>query len=121
MLTIGRLAKRARVSTDSIRFYEREGLIGPTAKTSSGYRLYSDAALDRLGFIKHAQRCGFSLAEIRSLLPESGNRTRSDEFYRLAAEKRAQIEETMEALRTMSEALARWWVGISVTLCVPFA
>jgi MerR family Zn(II)-responsive transcriptional regulator of zntA len=106
VLTIGRLAKRARVSTDSIRFYEREGLIGPTAKTSSGYRLYSDAAVDRLGFIKHAQRCGFSLAEIRSLLPGSGDGTRGEDFYRLATAKQAQIEETMIALRAMSEALA---------------
>ncbi len=56
------------VTADSIRFYQREGLIRPARKSDSGYRLYTDEALRRIGFIKHAQQCGFSLAEIRELL-----------------------------------------------------
>lgn len=107
MLTIGRLAKQARVSTDSIRFYEREGLIEPTTKTGSGYRLYSEAATHSLGFIKHAQRCGFSLAEIRALLrARNGEGSLTGDFYRVALEKQAHIEQTMAALRSMSDALS---------------
>lgn len=107
MLTIGRLAKRARISTDSIRFYEREGLIEPTTKTGSGYRLYSEEATHSLGFIKHAQRCGFSLAEIRALLrARNGEGSLTGDFYRVAMEKQAHIEETMAALRSMSDALS---------------
>ena len=60
MLTIGKLAKQARVTTDTIRFYERIALIEATSKTSSGYRLYTEESVKRLRFIRHAQRCGFS-------------------------------------------------------------
>lgn len=106
MYTIGRLARRARINTDSIRFYERQGLLSPATKTDSGYRLYTDDAVRRIGFIKHAQRCGFSLAEISDLLQmHKGDPARS-RGYRLAAEKQAEIENTIEALRTMSEALS---------------
>ena len=68
MLTIGKVAESADVTTDSLRFYEREGLIRPAKKTDSGYRLYTQEAIRRIAFIKHAQQCGFSLAEIRELL-----------------------------------------------------
>ena len=68
MYTIGRLARRAKVNPDSIRFYERQGLLSPETKTDAGYRLYTDDAVRRIAFIKHAQRCGFSLAEIGELL-----------------------------------------------------
>lgn len=68
MYTIGRLVQRAKLNVDSIRFYERQGLLFPETKTDSGYRLYNDGALRRITFIKHAQRCGFSLAEIGELL-----------------------------------------------------
>src|SRR4051794_26311382 len=68
MYTIGRLARRAKVNADTIRFYEREGLLSPAGKTGSGYRLYGDEAARRIAFVKHAQRCGFSLADIGALL-----------------------------------------------------
>ena len=54
MLTIGKVAERAQVSADSIRFYEREGLIRPAAKSESGYRLYTEEAIRRIEFIKQA-------------------------------------------------------------------
>ena len=106
MYTIGRLAHRAGVNPDSIRFYERQGLLFPQAKTDSGYRLYTDDALRRIAFIKHAQRCGFSLAEIGGLLQMhcSDNAGRA-EAYRLAEKKHAEIGDTMEALAGMSQAL----------------
>jgi MerR family Zn(II)-responsive transcriptional regulator of zntA len=107
MLTIGRLAKQTQVSTDSIRFYQREGLIEPTTTSGAGYRLYSEEAARTVEFIKHAQRCGFSLAEIKALLharnPEG---SLTGEFYRVARKKQADIEETMTALKSMSLALS---------------
>lgn len=107
MYTIGRLARRAKVNADSIRFYERQGLLAPATKTDCGYRLYTEEAVRRIGFIKHAQRCGFSLAEINELLQmdniDGSVRARA---YRLAADKQVEIDESIEALRTMSEALS---------------
>ena len=72
-LTIGKIAGLAQVSADTLRYYERERLIAPTAKSASGYRLYEREALQRIQFIKQAQQCGFNLAEIRSLLALRGS------------------------------------------------
>ncbi len=106
MLTIGRLAKQAKLTTDSIRFYERQGLVNPTTKTDSGYRLYGDDALRTLAFIKHAQRCGFSLADIRELLHADAGTSAREGLYRKAAQKQAEIEDTIFELRTMSRVLS---------------
>ena len=67
-LTIGRVASAVKVSTDTLRYYEREGLIAPTSKSRGGYRLYDGDAVRRVRFIKQAQHCGFTLTEIRGLL-----------------------------------------------------
>lgn len=67
-MTIGKLAKLAEVSADTIRFYEDERLLMPANKTEAGYRLYDEDAVRRLDFIKHAQHCGMTLSEIRQLL-----------------------------------------------------
>ncbi|MBI4204817.1 MAG: heavy metal-responsive transcriptional regulator [Betaproteobacteria bacterium] len=108
MLTIGKVAARAQVSADSIRFYEREGLLSPAQKSESGYRLYTDEAIRRLNFIKHAQQCGFSLAEIRELLELKGHdRACCNDVYRVAVEKKLQLEAKIKALKTMSQALNR--------------
>jgi DNA-binding transcriptional MerR regulator len=104
MLTIGKLAKQARVTTDTIRFYERVGLIAAASKTTSGYRLYTDEAVKRLAFIRHAQRCGFSLPEIRELLQNSP--TKTPECYALAVRKKTDIDQTIGVLRAMSAALS---------------
>src|SRR5687768_18474301 len=105
MYTIGRLAQRARINADSIRFYERQGLLSPETKTDSGYRLYSDAALRRITFIKQAQLCGFSLAEIRELLQmHNCDHAARAGVYRLAAKKSVEIRKTMTALEGMSQA-----------------
>jgi DNA-binding transcriptional MerR regulator len=106
MYTIGRLARRARVNVDSVRFYERQGLLAPESKTASGYRLYGDEALRCIVFIKHAQRCGFSLTEIGDLLRmHNGTATERRRANDLLVEKRMHIEQTMDSLRTMCAAL----------------
>ena len=67
-LTIGQLAESSGVGIETLRFYEREGLIEPPARTRSGYRNYDPSAVTRLNFIRRAQALGFSLKEIRELI-----------------------------------------------------
>lgn len=67
-MTIGRVAARASVSVDTVRFYERRGLLAHPRRSVSGYRVYSDDVLDRLHFIQDAKGLGFSLREIKELL-----------------------------------------------------
>ncbi len=79
-MTIGRIAEEARVSRDTVRYYERLGLIEPLARTHSNYRLYSEEEIERLKFIKRAQNLGFSLSEIKKLLrlQENPNTTKAE-------------------------------------------
>src|SRR2546421_11311184 len=70
MLTIGQLAKESGVHLETIRYYEREGLIPAPLRKPSGYRAYQPAAARRLRFIKRVQKLGFSLGEIRGLLTQ---------------------------------------------------
>lgn len=65
---IGDVAKLSGVGIETLRFYEKSGLIDRPARTASGYRVYDDAILDRLSFIKKAQVLGFTLDEIRELI-----------------------------------------------------
>ena len=108
VLTIGKVAKRSKVSADTIRFYERDGLIRPAGKSASGYRLYTEEAIRRIEFIKHAQQCGFSLADIRELLElRSTDSACCDDIYRVSVEKKLQLEQKIGALDAMSKALTR--------------
>ena len=66
--TIGQLAKRAGVGVETVRFYERKGLIEQPRKRTSGYRVYPDDVVQRIQFIRHAKDLGFTLAEIGELL-----------------------------------------------------
>ena len=66
-LLIGELARQSGVKPDTVRFYEREGLLAAPARTAAGYRVYDSAARDRIRFIKRAQALGFSLDEIRRI------------------------------------------------------
>ncbi|PIE36718.1 MAG: Zn(2+)-responsive transcriptional regulator [Gammaproteobacteria bacterium] len=67
-LKIGELAALAEVSRDTLRFYEKNGLLKPSARSESGYRLYSHGDVQRIGFILSAKAVGFTLGEIRELL-----------------------------------------------------
>lgn len=106
MFTIGKLARAGRVSADTLRYYEREGLIGPTERTASGYRVYEPDAITRVRFIRHAQACGFSLPEIRELL---ALRVRTSaccaDVRSQAVEKKLQLEQKIRTLEAMSGAL----------------
>jgi len=69
-MTIGRVAIAAGVSIDTLRFYDRQGLLAKPRRSLSGYRSYSDDVLDRLRFIGDAKRLGFTLKEIKELLSQ---------------------------------------------------
>ena len=68
MIRIGELAHRSQVSRDTLRFYEKHGLITPSARTDAGYRLYAESDIKRIGFIVSAKKVGFTLNEIQQLL-----------------------------------------------------
>ncbi len=67
-LTIGKVAKSAGLGIETVRFYEREGLIQPLTRSESNYRLYGNDGIVRLRFIKRAKALGFTLREIKELL-----------------------------------------------------
>ncbi|MGW8288272.1 MAG: heavy metal-responsive transcriptional regulator [Desulfobulbales bacterium] len=67
-LTIGRLAKQVGLGIETVRFYERQGLIEPPPRTDSNYRIYPEEEVARLRFIKKAKSLGFTLNEIKELM-----------------------------------------------------
>ena len=98
------MAERARVSLQTIRYYEREGLLPKPPRLASGYRTFPDTSADRVRFIKRAQELGFSLAEIRELL-SMGRGASAQEMRNRAKAKVAEIERKIRALREMKSAL----------------
>jgi MerR family transcriptional regulator, mercuric resistance operon regulatory protein len=102
-LTIGRLAKAASVNIETIRHYQRQGLINEPQKPLTGFRQYSIEIIDRIRFIKRAQHLGFSLKEIKDLLL-LGDKHCSD-VRSLAEEKRDNIHAQVEGLLTVQSAL----------------
>ena len=106
MLTIGKLASLTSVSNDTLRYYEQEGLIQPAGKSPGGYRLYDKDSTLRIRFIKHAQSCGFTLAEIRELLAlRLRDRACCGDVRTRAVEKKLQIEHKIRSMKAMSKVL----------------
>lgn len=103
--TIGSLAQAAGVNVETIRFYQRKGLLPEPKREFGSVRRYGDADLARLRFIKSAQRLGFSLDEIGELLKlEDG--TRCGEAKTLGEQKLADVRRRLNDLRNMESALA---------------
>lgn len=103
--TIGALAKQAGVNVETVRYYQRRGLVGEPQRPLGGIRRYSEAHVRRLRFIKQAQVLGFSLEEVKELLAlEDGRHCREAE--RLASMKLAAVRERVRQLRRVEQALA---------------
>ncbi len=107
-LTIGKVARLAQVGVETIRFYEREGLVAKPPRTPSGYRQYPKETVSRIRFIRRAKELGFSLKEIKELLalrvdPE----TTCGDIRRRAQAKIQSIEEKIAALEKMKKALEK--------------
>ena len=107
-MTIGELARRAGVNTQTVRFYEREGLIPEPGRGASGYRQYPPVMVERVRFIRAAKAVGFTLEEIAELLSLRVRRGASCADVRKRAESKvADIDAKLEALRRMRSVLAQ--------------
>lgn len=100
-LLIGQLAASAGVKADSVRFYERSGLLPKASRGASGYRLYDSAAVAQLRFIKKAQSLGFSLDEVRRILRLRA--AGSSACRSVLAMAEATLEETETKLRELQK------------------
>ena len=110
---IGQLARQAGVRVDTVRYYERRGLMDSPARTSAGYRLYGPDAVRRLRFIKKAQALGFSLGEIRRILSLRGSGRETCRCVIAIAENMlAETEQKLAELQrfrdALTENLSRW-------------
>ena len=106
-LRIGEVATRSDISVETLRFYERRGLLGRPQRTVSGYRAYDPSVLDRLAFIKRAQAIGFSLDEITEILGmRNAGQSPCHHVRTLARRKLAELDERLRALRRYRSELA---------------
>jgi len=103
-LTIGRLARAAGVHVETIRYYQRRGLLSTPRKPPRGVRVYPAETVEQLGFIKRAQELGFTLREIRELL--ALGRGRCQDTRRLAEAQLSRIEHRLRDLNRMRRTLA---------------
>ncbi|MCK5656361.1 MAG: MerR family transcriptional regulator [Syntrophobacteria bacterium] len=105
-LSIGQLAKKAEVNIQTVRYYERRGLLPDPPRRESGYRQYSLSDLARLRFIKHAKELGFSLRETMELLTlRVDPNTTCTNVKKRAEAKLVDVEDKILALQRIKEAL----------------
>ncbi len=104
-LTIGKLAETAGVHIETIRYYQRRGLLDEPVKPLGGHRRYAPEQAKRVRFIKRAQALGFTLSEISGLLKLDGA-CACKETRAVAAHKLALIEQKIADLATMQQALS---------------
>jgi MerR family mercuric resistance operon transcriptional regulator len=109
LMTIGQVARTAGVAATTLRYYEREGILPPTARNGVGYRLYDAQAVERLQFLRSAQAVGFTLDDIRTLLQldEKDNKSCQAEVQPLLERRLAEVDEKMKELRRVRETLGR--------------
>ena len=102
-LTIGHFARAAGVNIETVRYYQRIGLINEPEKPASGYRIYPVEDIDRIRFIKRAQKLGFSLTEITELLDLGDGHC--DDVRKRAENKRKLIERQISDLKALRDTL----------------
>lgn len=107
-LTIGQLAKTSEVNVETVRFYERRGLIPKAPRRASGYRLFSEKDVDRIRFIKHAKALGFTLDEIGELLAlKVGPKATCGDVTERIASKLADVERKIITLHRIKQTLMK--------------
>lgn len=107
-MKIGELAQRSGVGIDTVRYYEREGLLPRAQRLASGYRVYADDDVLRLRFVRRAKALGFTLPEIRELLALSGHREHDMAGMKSAAlAKLADVEARLAELARIRDGLQR--------------
>jgi len=111
-MTRGELARQGRVNRETIRYYERSGLLALPARSESGYRLFAPAAVQRIRFIKRAQAVGFSLEEIRALLDlKFASDATCGDVRAMVDVKISDIDQKIAALQAMRDELSALFVG----------
>ncbi len=105
-MKIGALAKQANVNIDTVRYYERQGLLPAPQRLMSGYRQYEQGDIARLRFVRRAKTLGFTLIEIRELLALSNHRENDMAGMKAAAtEKLADVEDKLAELTRIRDGL----------------
>ena len=113
-LKTGEVARAGGVNLETIRYYERRGLLPKPPRTPAGYRTFDPEAVRRIRFIKHAQALGFSLKEVRELLSLRVDPRRSCAEVRARADaKLADIDEKIRGLHAMKKTLGRFIAACS--------
>lgn len=103
---IGEVASRANVNKETVRYYEKRGLITKPDRRRSGYRIFTKEHVDQIKFIKRSQKLGFTLTEINELLDLRINKNeRCEKVRQKASEKLSDINQKIEDLTTMSQIL----------------
>lgn len=107
-MKIGELAREAEVSVQTVRYYERRGLLPIPDRTTSGYREYDESDIFRLGFISRAKNLGFTLSEVQELLDLQVRRgTTANDVRKQALEKLESMRSKIRDLRSIASALER--------------
>jgi MerR family mercuric resistance operon transcriptional regulator len=107
-LTIGHLAKESGVNLETVRYYERRGLLSKPPRSASGYRLFPNEAAQRLKFIQRAKELGFSLKEIGELLSLRVSPTTTSAGIRAKAKSKiADIRSKIRTLESMERTLRK--------------
>ncbi len=120
-VTIGELARQAGINPRTLRYYERIGLLVPSARTTAGYRLYTGEDATRLAFIRRAQALGLSLTEIAAIIDLRNAGTAPCRHVRaVAQEKISEIDGRIAELQVLREDLTRLAerAGVVETQCV---
>jgi len=115
-IAIGAVSKHTGTNIETVRYYERVGLLPAPARSSGGYRLYGADHLKRLSFIRRARALGFSLAEVRKLLTLADQRRRSCAEVRIVAaahleDVKAKLADLRQMERVLKETVARCEAG----------
>jgi len=122
-MRISELANRARVTSKTLRYYERIGVLPAPSRSASGYRDYRPDALDRLGFIRASQAVGLSLGEIRQVVAlRDRGEAPCDHVYQLLQRRTAELDERideLQALRRDLRALTKRARQLDPTDCNP--
>ena len=106
-MTIGQLAKATGTAVETVRYYEKIGLLPKVARTSGNYRSYGGGEADRLGFVRRARDLGFSIEQVRALLSLADDREREcGEVDRLAKEHLAEVDRKIAGLKALRSELS---------------
>lgn len=106
-MRIGELAKLSGIGVETIRFYEREGLLLEPNRRPSGYRLFDVATVERLEYIRRAKDLGFTLGEIKELLELSFAQSNCEHIRQRADIKITEIESKIQNLQKMKRSLKK--------------